>query len=755
MEVSIKNFRGIEDQTYSFFKGTNLLKGDSGAGKTTIFEAIKWCLYGNIKNILPWGSDKSKIKVQIKIDEYTITRTNSPATMVVLSKTSKYEGDEAKDKITRLFGTKSLWETCSYLNQDQRNFLLQASQKEKAEIIKELLFDMTSEESEWYKDKFERFKDELKLNNATISGKIDSLRDKLSIQDQNIDNSELKKAKKREQDLLLYDKINKKYIKLCDKIDEYEKFKEMKIENDKMEKKISLYPFEMSWKKFDKWQEYWRLREKQKILNKLETKENSFTQEEILIQLNIATTNYDILEKFGLNNDQQVQELYKHNMDIIKNKLVVEQNNKNKLKKKKLQKKLSELEEINKQLEKVRERKIFPEVKDEFNLPDDKKCSILISRFEELRDGKIRECPSCKQKLIIDGEGKLRISEIKNKSGAEKKIDILEWMMEIKQNYISTKREIEMIKREISEFSNLSELSEDSQTDYNQLEIDCKLLSKYTSGVCSFEDIQAMKNYIDLIEIKNRIDQIRFPGADYTFPVFPDNLGTTQEEYVEGYLEAKNTIKKYNQFKEQYQIIDEGEYRDKIEKRDKIKQELDKLDRVKDVLKSGEIVEYLREVSQNNHKINKSSVLADRIENLVNQNLQLFLIDFNNLINEMVSYLIEGISITLSLFKTTKVTKKTKCEVNVEINYKGHKIDNYSVLSGGQKDRLSLAFTLVFAKICNARFIFLDEFMSSLDENLRDKCLNLIKTLRNDGDLIIVNVCHETVEGCYDNVIEV
>jgi energy-coupling factor transporter ATP-binding protein EcfA2 len=759
MEVSITNFRGIEQESYSFSKGSNLLKGESGVGKTTVFEAIKWCLYGNMKDILPRGNDKAKIRVEVKVNGYTIARTNRPATVTVTSGEAKlYEGDEAKGKILQLFGTKALWETCSYLGQDQRNFLLQASQKEKTDIIKELLFDMTSEESEWYKDKFEKFKDGLKLDNAKVSGKIDTLREGISVIDEKPEDVELKKAKKREQDLLLYDKIDKKYKKTCVKIEEYDKFKEMKVERDKMAQKISLYPFKMSWKKFEKWREYWELKQKEKNLVKIEVKETDLTKEEINLQLKITEKNYEILKKFKLSTSEQVKDLYDTNMNKIKNRVLVEKNKQDRNKKKKLNLKLSslisDLEEAQEELKDAKNRKIFSEVKGEDGKLDDKKCSTLISRFEEIRDGKIRECPVCSQKLIIGERGELKISELKGSSDAQKKIKILEWMMENKNKCMSLSREVHLLKREISDIPEVQKIEEDLE-DFDQLEIDCKLLSKYEKEVEKLQDIQLMHNFLRLEEVRKRIDEIRFPDADYKFPIFPHTLGDTPDQYVDGYLEAKNTIEKYDQFVERYEIIDEEEYINKIEKRDTIQQELAKLDRIKDVLKLNQVRECLRQVSSNNQKINKAGILADKIESLVNQNLQLFLIDFNNLINDMVSCLIDEMSVTLSLFKTTKVTKKTKCNVNVEIIFKGHRVDNFSNLSGGQKNRLSLAFTLVFAKICNARFIFLDEFMSSLGEDLRNKCLVLVKSLREDGDFIMVNVCHETVEGYYDKVIEV
>jgi len=48
-EAKITGFKSIDQLTFDFDqKGINLLKGENGSGKTTIFEALYWCLYGEL-----------------------------------------------------------------------------------------------------------------------------------------------------------------------------------------------------------------------------------------------------------------------------------------------------------------------------------------------------------------------------------------------------------------------------------------------------------------------------------------------------------------------------------------------------------------------------------------------------------------------------------------------------------------------------------------------------------------------------------
>jgi DNA repair exonuclease SbcCD ATPase subunit len=66
MRICISNFRCFKDETvYEFENGKlTLLKGPSGAGKSTIFEALRWCLYGNLRNIQPGSEVKGNVKTK-------------------------------------------------------------------------------------------------------------------------------------------------------------------------------------------------------------------------------------------------------------------------------------------------------------------------------------------------------------------------------------------------------------------------------------------------------------------------------------------------------------------------------------------------------------------------------------------------------------------------------------------------------------------------------------------------------------------
>ena len=112
MEVQITNFRSIKQASYKFDHGITLLKGPSGQGKTTIFESIKWCLYGNSKNVYPIDNKKEITKVHLKFDDYTLTRTKPPEMLKLTHKDLKLEGDEAEEYIQKHIGNRKSLVLC-------------------------------------------------------------------------------------------------------------------------------------------------------------------------------------------------------------------------------------------------------------------------------------------------------------------------------------------------------------------------------------------------------------------------------------------------------------------------------------------------------------------------------------------------------------------------------------------------------------------------------------------------------------------
>lgn len=106
--------------------------------------------------------------------------------------------------------------------------------------------------------------------------------------------------------------------------------------------------------------------------------------------------------------------------------------------------------------------------------------------------------------------------------------------------------------------------------------------------------------------------------------------------------------------------------------------------------------------------------------------------------------------------ETEKQLKKggggvSKSQITLNMEYKGYPIE-LSNLSGGEISRVNLAFVLAMSEIFKSPILMLDECMSTLDP---DNCMNILQTVREiyKGKLVLM-IHHQITEGLFDNVIE-
>lgn len=127
------------------------LVGDSGNGKTTILEAIYWCLYGSKGakvaplKATPKTSTIVKLTLITKHHNVVLTRKTNAHVFHVTYKTSNgtyndLEGETAQVYVEELFGSSGLWMSTSYLRQKSFNPFLQGSASDKRKILNRLAF---------------------------------------------------------------------------------------------------------------------------------------------------------------------------------------------------------------------------------------------------------------------------------------------------------------------------------------------------------------------------------------------------------------------------------------------------------------------------------------------------------------------------------------------------------------------------------------------------------------------------------------
>lgn len=149
MRIILSNFRCYDYKEFDIpDRKLTLIKGPSGIGKSTIFQAITWCLYGNIRCITPNTIDtqkgkKPKIKtsVTLELENQIITRQKHPGLLSLFCDNTEYQDKTAQELINQTFGDYELWSSVSYINQGTRNSFLTASNSVKMELLNKLAFN--------------------------------------------------------------------------------------------------------------------------------------------------------------------------------------------------------------------------------------------------------------------------------------------------------------------------------------------------------------------------------------------------------------------------------------------------------------------------------------------------------------------------------------------------------------------------------------------------------------------------------------
>ena len=114
----------------------------------------------------------------------------------------------------------------------------------------------------------------------------------------------------------------------------------------------------------------------------------------------------------------------------------------------------------------------------------------------------------------------------------------------------------------------------------------------------------------------------------------------------------------------------------------------------------------------------------------------------------------EPISVRLENVKKNKTDEKVKLQMNVSINYKGETYDSIDQLSGGERQRANLAFILGVSDMLGSKILLLDECLNNLSADLNsDVLMYLHDEYLADADRLVMVVSHEAVQGLFDEIV--
>ena len=875
MKLDISNFRSIKDKTYFFKEGITLIDGESGIGKTTIFEAIFWCLYGG-KNVYPFTYDMKKkdfTSVQLEINDIIIYRKKPPDTVSITIKDNILVHDEAQSEINKIFGSQNYWESSSYLKQDHRNILMsKLGVSDKIEILKEIVFGINSEDLvEKYLHKTENYLKDKEKNIISLNSEVNYIEENFELYKENFkDFKDFEKYQKvynnREKIISTISEINKKIEYQIHSSAFNSKLEEFRCTQKETSLILKKYPENLDIEKINKWRKYNSCKkslleykddfhfyegnyevvnkhlcfilEKQKKYNenfkicqelKISYEENIVSKElksceelirnitsynkykesiENIDRINYQITNIELtLENLKKNKDDNN---YIDSKTLEKEIIICNENikYKNLLEKSNKERKcLLKLEEKKEKVDKLYVF-LFTELKIKREKITDKLKFKLLDLIESC-SGKHLECPecntflikktdilekvnykpfgkekkeqllSCLEKIVNHEEKKEQLilniqnieSQIKILTKPKLSIDnIEEQLINLKEklnfsNSVEKDCGNENVKlqalRETLNTFEIPEKIEKYEGDLNFLRNKCYCMKKiefyndYTEEIIEKEkELQLIKETIERRRLEGDIKENYLPDFDKFH--LPEDYSSYLKDYQSN-LEKNNFLRDYL---DKHYEIEIKEVNENLEELKEKKKKYEKFEKIcNNYEKYLEIKEKEKEL--NNKKIlfkdevekkESATKIKKMIEEVSSQTLEYLIIELNNLLNEISCELFDDIIIELEMFKKIKNKNYLKPQFNLIIHLKGNTYDNISFLSGGEKDRISICLTLALSIISNNPIILLDECMSSLDEDMRFRVIKLVKKYTNEK--IVISICHDSVQGYYDDILK-
>jgi len=133
MKLRLINFLCYSDETFIFPQtGFVLIKGSSGAGKSTIFKGINFALFGSSKKLQKYG--EKSLSVHLEFEDLKIERSKRPNRLIL---NDKYFDDVAQGIIDKRFG--SSFQISGYIEQNNLNNFILKSPNEKLNILESFI----------------------------------------------------------------------------------------------------------------------------------------------------------------------------------------------------------------------------------------------------------------------------------------------------------------------------------------------------------------------------------------------------------------------------------------------------------------------------------------------------------------------------------------------------------------------------------------------------------------------------------------
>jgi ABC-type lipoprotein export system ATPase subunit len=704
MKIVAKNFRFFLDKEIDI-PSTGLVKFEapSGSGKSTLLTSIIFALFGHIKK--PYSFGKTTCKVELYLNDLYILRSKSPNLLKVKINDNFYENDDAQVMINKTIGINyNQFILSSYISQKCPTSIVSLESDKLTQFIQDLIIS---------DEKLVNVK--TKIKETLVQSKEFLSRDKLkydTLLPQLEERKDVEDIVKLEKTTI---KLEKEYKLVKRERDDFiqkrDKIKPILENNTVLLNKIKTATIEI---------EYLESTLKNKQFRK-NIEELVFKKKEYLKYIGVKTD----LEKYIKNSTESIDYIDSYQTDQeIKDRLVV------------LKEKIQQEEE--KKNIKYKINDILATISTEFKTS----VSTILDAFDLLKDTfkTSYSCPNCNIRVIFE----------KDKLVLARKENWLDYLTKYEDIYLNADEELLKLFQDEEKKLNLQLEDKMAKIQLKQYQRDTKLELENLEKL----KVDDVKGGLDTLEkelsIKKNVEEI-----NYNLKLKREYLNKlkTEADSIDSSLIKNTSIEKLNSKIENLSVklseLSDSlsdikvRYNNSINNKN-INDRIDSIQKKLDTLKVD-----IKESESEIHNLEELKEIFRKAEIIAFQKM---VDDINDIANEYLEkFFSEKLSVKIIPFKETKKEKKTK--LSIETVYRGSKYDSLDQVSGGELQRVNLAFMLATNEVVNSKFLFLDECLNNLDFDVNKEIIDLLKEKSDDRLTIVVS--HQGINGVFNEIINI